>query len=180
MKKKLTTEQWNIIEEPIVRRIDLKCNCKPLCRDCLHAMWESQEIHRRLIRSNITTFEGQCALGLKDPKKYSKSLIWYEVTYTYPNKNKERALRSIAKLKKYTKSKEIDGRFEIGKKGLYHMHFLIKTHKYLRLREIKKINDNFVTHLSRLRGIEGLKFQNYIEKDASKSRPLGWDFNFSE
>jgi len=172
MPKKLTKEQWKIIDEPVTARIN--CDCKPLCKECLHSMWESHLRHNRAIRNNSREIEVSSTT-------MSKTLMWYEVTYTYPNKDRSRALRTIKKLKRYSDFKYIDGRFEIGSKnGLYHMHFLIKTNKYLRLREIKKINDNKTTHLSRLLGVDGLKFQNYIEKDKDKLRPKGWDFNFSE
>ena len=172
--KKLTKEQWKYIDEPVSTRMN--CECKPICKECLHSMWESHLRHSRSISNNRRKSEIERA-----PKDRSASLMWYEVTYTYPDRDKLRAKRSITKLKRYSDYNYIDGRFEIGKKnGLYHMHFLIKTHKYLRLREIKKINDNKVSHLSRLKGIDGLKFQHYIEKDKDEVRPTGWDFNFSE
>jgi len=167
---KITDLQWKIIEAPVQARME--CSCGPICDDCKEAMWESQRLHTYYSKYN----------NKKSPKSFSRSktLMWYEVTFTFPNKNLDQAKKSINKLKKYSNYKYIDGRFEIGKSGLYHMHFLIKTDKYLRRRDIKKINFNKVSHLSRLRGKDGLKFQNYIEKDTEEEKPVGWDFNFSE
>lgn len=165
----LTKEQWNRIDELV--RARLECSCKPICEICLEASWEAQRLHTKYKSGSKSN----------DNTAVSKSLMWYEVTFTFPDKDNKRAEQAINKLKKYSNYSYIDGRFEIGKKnGLYHMHFLIKTNKYLRLREIKACNANKVTHLSRLKGKDGLKFQNYIEKDANETRPQGWDFNFSE
>lgn len=169
---KLTKEQWNEIDELVQARAE--CSCKPICEACLEVMDHTQELHTQMSRSRTSQ-------PSTSNTQRSKSLMWYEVTFTFPDKDKKRAAQAIEKLKKYSKYSYIDGRFEIGKKnGLYHMHFLIKTNKYLRLREIKACNANKVTHLTQLKGKDGLKFQNYIQKDANEIRPEGWDFNFSE
>lgn len=169
--KQITKEQWAIIEAPVKARME--CQCKPICLTCKLAMYESQQIHTRFSRTSKMSYSTPSS-------SISRSLMWYEVTFTYPKRDNVKAKCSIEKLKKYSNYKYIDGRFEIGKNGLYHMHFLIKTNKYLRLREIKACNDNKVAHLARLKGTDGLKFQNYIEKDAKVEKPAGWDFNFSQ
>jgi hypothetical protein len=170
---KITQKQWDIIDAPVKAR--LECSCKPVCKDCLDAMYESQRLHTYYTNYNKKVLANQANNTLQ-----SKSLMWYEVTFTFPDKDLNRAKRAIERLKKYSNYKYIDGRFELGKGGLYHMHFLIKTNKYLRNRAIRKINDQKITHLSRLRGRDGLKFQNYIEKDVAKEVPEGWDISFSE
>lgn len=167
----ITKEQWKIIDEPVKAR--MSCSCKPLCEDCKKAMMDSQELHTKYKRKTYV-------VNQETSTYKSKSLMWYEVTFTFPNKNLIECKIAIEKLKKYSQYKYIDGRFEIGKSGLYHMHFLIKTNKYLRFRDVKKINHNKVSHLSRLRGKDGLKFQNYIEKDHDVKKPVGWDINFNE
>ncbi len=170
---KITKEQWSIIDAPVKAR--LQCSCGPVCSDCKDAMYKSQQLHTYYKNVNKLKLQQQ-----KYDKDYSKSLMWYEVTFTFPDKDLDRAKKAVDRLKKYSQYKYIDGRFEIGKSGLYHMHFLIKTNKYLRIREIKKCNSQKVSHLSRLRGKDGLKFQNYIEKDVNKDVPQGWTLNFSE
>jgi hypothetical protein len=168
----ITKEQWTIIDAPVKAR--LNCSCGPVCDDCKNAMYESQQLHTYYKNYN------KQKKSLQTNSNFSKSLMWYEVTLTFPNKDVNKARNSIKKLKKYSNYKYIDGRFEIGKGGLYHMHFLIKTFKYLRTSDVYKINNQNGVHVSSLRGTDGLKFQNYIEKDTEEEKPVGWDFNFSE
>lgn len=172
--KSITQKQWEIIDAMVKARME--CSCKPICKDCKDAMYESQRLHTYYTNVNRRMIVAPVSINTLQ----SKSLMWYEVTLTFPDKDLIRAKKSIDRLKKYSQYKYIDGRFEQGKGGLYHMHFLIKTNKYLRHREIRKINDQKITHLSRLRGRDGLKFQNYIEKDVAKEVPEGWDISFSE
>lgn len=168
----ITNEQWKIIDAPVKARLD--CSCGPVCDDCKKAMYESHELHNYYKNYNRSKYKKVSSTT------QSKSLMWYEVTLTFPDKDLNKARISIDKLKKYSQYKYIDGRFEIGKGGLYHMHFLIKTCKYLRTRNIYEINNKKGVHVTRLRGKDGLKFQNYIEKDIEEEKPTGWDFNFSQ
>lgn len=111
----------------------------------------------------------------------SKKLCWYEITFTYPDKDISRVQKSIDRLKKYSKYTDIHGRFEIGKGGAYHMHFLVKTYAYMRVSKIHEINAKKGYHFTKLEGRAGFKWQQYIEKDVGKDSDPEWvKFNFDD
>jgi hypothetical protein len=118
-----------------------------------------------------------------DKNVFSKKLIWYEITFTYPDKDISRVQKSINRLKKYSKYNSIHGRFEIGKEdGLYHMHFLVKTFAYLRVSKVYEINNKKRIHVKKLEKVEDkCRFRNYIEKDVGKESDPEWvKFNFDD
>jgi len=177
----ITDLNWQYIDEPLILRSG--CPCNPICNECLDAMAEQQRrhtyVHYLVRRSNVQTMARSLTTDLAK-SGFSTHLLWYEVTFTYTDKeNPNAAIRSIEALKNYSKYQMIDGRFEIGKKGGYHMHFLVKTKMYLKIRDLKKCNEQRVTHFSLLKNKDGHRWTNYIKKDEKLSRPIGWDLNFN-
>jgi len=103
-------------------------------------------------------------------RHYSKTMLWYEVTTTHPDKNKERKDLMIKSLMNYCQADSFEGHFEIGKGGLYHYHFKIGTYKYLRKKQIENINDKYRVSCSLIRDMDA--FDRYINKKPENVK--GW------
>jgi len=73
-----------------------------------------------------------------------KTIAYYELTTTHPDKNIQRKNNMFDGLKNYFKPQLFEAHFEIGKNGLYHYHIKIGSRKYLRNCEFVKPN---ATHM---------------------------------
>lgn len=104
-------------------------------------------------------------------RHYSNKILWYEITTTHPDKSKTRKDKTIESLKTYCEAESFEGHFEIGKKGLYHYHFKVGTHKYLRKEQIENINDKYRVSCSLIRDMKS--YNNYIVKKPENVK--GWE-----
>lgn len=105
----------------------------------------------------------------------SEKYLYYEVTTTHPDRDVNRLKNTVDRLRKYAQAAAFEGHFEIGKKGLYHYHFLIKTNKYLRKKQIENCNDNYRVSIAKVRNLDA--YQNYINK--SPENVEGWEDIYS-
>ena len=156
-----TKKQWQEIDSMIQYYIDL--GKKP-------SMAELIQICDKFTKYNSSNFH-DCK---NNRNMKGKKLMWYSVTFTYPDKDYSRLQKSIDKLKKYSKYKDIYGRFEIGAGGLYHVHFLVKTYAYLRAEHLRRCNAGKNIHVQKLAGQQGHAYQNYINKDVGKQSDQKW------
>ena len=101
----------------------------------------------------------------------SDKCLYYEVTTTHPDRDVNQKNNMIKRLRKYTQAELFEGHFEIGKRGLYHYHFLIKTKKYLRKKQIENCNDNYRVSIDKVRNLDAYK--NYINKEPQSV--IGWE-----
>ena len=104
-------------------------------------------------------------------KNYSTKLLWYEITTTHPDKSKKRKDLMVESLIKYCEADSFEGHFEIGKGGLYHYHFKVGTHKYLRKKQVENINDKYRVSCSLIHSMEN--YNNYIIK--KPENVAGWE-----
>ena len=128
----------------------------------------------RDISDKFTEYNSRPVIDYRNRNTTGKKLMWYSVTFTYPDKDFSRLQKSIDKLKKYSKYKDIYGRFEIGEGGLYHVHFLVKTYAYLRAVHLRRCNAGKNIHVQKLAGQQGHAYQNYINKDVGKESDQKW------
>lgn len=105
-----------------------------------------------------------------------KTVQWYELTTTHPDKDVTRKNNMMDLLKKYFNPVCFEPHFEIGKNGLYHYHIKIGTKKYLRnckfvdkkathmpSQRLTEIQDNYRYTFQSIKSIQA--FDKYINKD---------------
>ncbi len=104
----------------------------------------------------------------------SKKPRYYEICSTHPDRDVQKKNECIERLRKYCDAESFEGHFEIGEKGLYHYHFLVKTTKYLRTEQVNachcwKITCNSVRSLD--------AYKQYINKAPEDVE--GWEDIYS-
>ncbi len=104
----------------------------------------------------------------------SKKFRYYEICSTHPDRDIQKKNECIDRLRKYCDAESFEGHFEIGEKGLYHYHFLVKTTKYLRTKQIELCHNKRITCNS-VRNLDAYK--EYINKKPEEIE--GWEDIYS-
>lgn len=135
-----------------------------------------------LIQDQIYPFDkwSDTLLDLEERRKKvqsrnrSKKPRYYEICSTHPDRDIQKKNECIDRLRKYCDAESFEGHFEVGKGGLYHYHFLVKTTKYLRTEQVNSCHCWKITCNS-VRSLDAYK--KYINKAPEEIE--GWEDVYS-
>ncbi len=153
----------------------------------LYTRYGKKYIHD-LIQDSIYPFDKDVDLSrlanCRADSNNRKTIQWYELTTTHPDKNIQRKNNMMEQLRKYFCASPFEAHFEIGKNGLYHYHIKIGSRKYLRNCEFVKPNATHMPSQRLTEILEGYRytfqkikslqaFDKYINKEPQNH--AGWE-----